>query len=134
MEDVVTDPLVAAGAIDVCRLEGAEEESYYVDYAGELDDGEAMSLAIVRARGYSLATDELKARRLVGTAAAPERLLSTTDIVRAWADRKKTSRTGLGRLLKRIELRAAFLPSPDDRNYQWWMSATPGREERLIDN
>ena len=64
LEPIDLRPLIGAGLLTVCHIEGDEEAELHVDYASALDDGEAMSLAIALSRRFVLATDERKARRL----------------------------------------------------------------------
>ncbi|HLB77136.1 MAG TPA: hypothetical protein VJO72_08900, partial [Candidatus Dormibacteraeota bacterium] len=58
------DPWLQSGRVKIASLDSPLEEELYVQSAADLDDGEAMSLAICRARGYALATDDRKARRI----------------------------------------------------------------------
>ena len=119
-------PLIRSGVLGVCSLESEEEELLYIDYASQLDDGEAMSLATARRRGFILATDDRKAERLfleaVGDTA---RLISTSDIVRNWPDSGQVSAEKLSTIVHRIVQRARFAPSHSDPNIRWWRDASP---------
>jgi predicted nucleic acid-binding protein len=82
------DPWILSGAVKVISPDSPLEEAIYVLFAADLDDGEAMSLAICRARGYALATDDRKARRIAGHLALPGvDLLSTSQILHYWGSR-----------------------------------------------
>lgn len=119
-EPVQVQSLVQSGLLRVCQLE-AGEEAMYVGYASQLDDGEAMSLAIAHSRGFILATDDRKARRLFQAAVNdPARLVSTSGILRAWSKRSGTSHAELKAALSQVSLRARFFPPSDDSHYQWW--------------
>lgn len=86
-EAVSIAPWLLSGAVDVTSPNGSLEEELYVQL-GDLDDGEAMSLAICRARGYALAADDRKARRIAGQLALPSvQLLSTSQIFHHRANR-----------------------------------------------
>jgi hypothetical protein len=63
-EEVKLDRFVESSFLTVYELSGDTEKGLYVDYAAELDDGEAMSLALVHSRGLTLASDDRKARRI----------------------------------------------------------------------
>jgi predicted nucleic acid-binding protein len=120
-EAVSIDPWLLSGAVDVTSVSGPLEEELYVQFAGDLDDGEAMSLAICRARGYALATDDRKARRIAGQLASPGvQLLSTSQIFRHWANSTGVAPGELKRVLSAIELRARFIPPHDDPLQEWW--------------
>jgi predicted nucleic acid-binding protein len=122
LEPVNLAPLIEAGLLRICQVEGPEEEVLYVDYSSLLDDGEAMSLAIAVARGLDLATDERKARRLFLEATGePMRLLSTAEMVRRWAEQEDIADARLRTGLLQIQGRARYQPGPTDGNYQWWI-------------
>jgi hypothetical protein len=94
----------------------------YVRFAADLDDGEAMSLAICHSRSYALATDDRKARRMAGAIkACPVRLVSTGQTLRNWAGTSAPPDSDVKRVLSAIERRARFLPPGDAPSYQWWM-------------
>lgn len=115
-------PLIASGLFIPCRVEGAQESELYVDYAGVLDDGEAMSLAIALSRGYVLATDERKARRLfLESGADPRRLTSTSEMIRRWVASEAVPPERVKAVLLQVERRARYQPPADDVNRQWWV-------------
>lgn len=117
-------PLIESGALTVCSLESEEEELLYIDYASQLDDGEAMSIAIAIERVYTLATDERKARRLFLEAAGnTDRLLSTAELVHNWSQSEQIPSDKLRITLLRIAQRARFVPRQSDPNYDWWRNA-----------
>lgn len=123
-ELIQLEPLLASGLLTICSVEGDEEAQFYIDYASQLDDGEAMSLAIALARGYILATDERKAQRLfLETAGDSRRLTSTAELLRHWAESQQVTAARLKEALRRIETRARYQPTASDANYQWWINA-----------
>jgi predicted nucleic acid-binding protein len=123
-EAVSMDPWLQSGAVDVVSPDTRLEEELYVQFAVDLDDGEAMSLAICRARGYALATDDRKARRIAGQLASPiVQLLSTSQILHRWAKRTGAAPVELKRILSAVELRARFTPPHDDPLREWWIRA-----------
>lgn len=127
-EAVSIDPWLRSGAVDTTSPNGPLEEELYVQFAGDLDDGEAMSLAVCRARGYALATDDRKARGIAGQLAPPAvQLLSTSQIFHQWANKTGAAPGELKRVLSAIELRSRFIPPYDDPLREWWIrSRTEG--------
>lgn len=126
-EAISIDPWLRSGAFDVTNPSGPLEEELYVQFAGDLDDGEAMSLAICRARGYALATDDRKARRIASQLALPGvQFLSTSQIFHHWANRTGAAPEELKRVLSAIELRARFIPPHDDPLREWWIQSRSG--------
>ena len=106
------------GAFEKCEIQGDQEEAFYVGYALELDDGEAMSLAIAQSRNFSLATDERKARRVLRENAAGLTVISTTEIVHAWG--KDQLEQDLITAIHLIRERARFQPPDSDPLARWW--------------
>ena len=78
-------PCFASGRIHRCTIQGPAETELFVRLAARLDDAEAECLAIAKTRGWMLATDDRPARRLAAELAVE--LLSTPEIVKAWADK-----------------------------------------------
>jgi hypothetical protein len=123
-EVVELDPFVKSKCLAVYHLSGDAEQTLYVDYAANLDDGEAMTLALAFSRGYMVATDDRKARRIfladTGDAA---RLLSTPQILRQWSQSAHLSASELKKLLLEIAHRGRFSPRSDDPEFGWWSKA-----------
>lgn len=93
------------------------ELALYVELAGELDDGEAMGLAIAKERGLTLMTDERKARKKA--AALGVEVLTTCDVVAAWERQAKEA--DVVAAVQRIARLARFTPGSKDPRYDWWM-------------
>jgi hypothetical protein len=124
LEPIDLRPLLDSGLITVCQIEGAREAELYVDYASALDDGEAMSLAIALSRGFILATDERKARRLFREEVDDaSRLTSTSEMLRLWAECEGVPADRVKTALIQIERRARYQPPTIDTNYDWWIDA-----------
>jgi hypothetical protein len=125
LEPIDLTSLINSGLLTVCHLEGDDEAELYVDYSGALDDGEAMSLAISLSRGFVLATDERKARRLFLEAVGDQTLLvSTSELVRQWAEKEGIAAERLKAVLLEIEKRARYRPPVADDNHDWWLGAS----------
>ena len=115
---------VEAQCLRVYGLQGNEEEALYVDYATDLDDGEAMSLALAFSRGFLVATDDRKARRIfLDDTGDATRLLSTTQIVKAWSEKAELSAAETKQLLREISARGRFSPHSGDPEFLWWSKA-----------
>lgn len=118
LEVVDLTPLFDAGALTATTLNGETEEDLYVNYALELDDGEAMSLAIAQARDLGLATDERKARRVLRENAPHIPVISTAEIMHAWAQVRDQAEVVA--TLRLIHSRARFRPPDSDPLVVWW--------------
>lgn len=107
-----------AGILQDCELTALEEEQFLV-YASQVDDGEAMSLAIAIARGFTLITDDRKAQRLATSDGIT--LLTTPQILYAWAAGQHPAI--VSEVLRAVESRARYRPSEGDPLNAWWLSA-----------
>jgi hypothetical protein len=110
-------PLFTAGVLVRVDLTAAET-ARYVGLAAEIDDGEAQVLAVAAIRGLPAATDDRRARRCAERLAVP--IISTTMLLRAWAESAKPSPMALRETLIRIERGANHVPARDDPSRAWW--------------
>jgi hypothetical protein len=123
-EPVDLEVFVGAKCLSVYGLAGDQEKTLYVDYAAELDDGEAMSLALASSRGFLVATDDRKARRIFyENTGDATRLLSTPQILRSWSRKAGLSAEELKKLLLEVSGRGRFLPHSGDPDFSWWSNA-----------
>ncbi len=119
-EPILLGQYIDSGLLTVVRPETDAELAGYVALARELDDGEAMALAVAQTRGWQVATDDRKAIRLAPEAGISVR--STPAIVNRWVDRSTPSPAEIRSALVAIRDRARFLPSPRDPLCDWWMA------------
>lgn len=98
------------------------ETELYVDFATELDDGEAQALAIAKARNLELVTDDRKATIVAASPAVGVKTVTTADVLRTWADLP-----GNGPLVRdvllRIQALARFTPQRGTPGADWWLLA-----------
>jgi predicted nucleic acid-binding protein len=120
---VSLQPLIEQGLLQEHTVQTEEERALYVDLAADLDDGEAMTLAIAYERKLITATDDKKARRIARARFGKDmRLLGTAGIMNCWA--QDQDETSVRTVLRRIEVLAQFRPPNDDPLFRWWLNAT----------
>jgi predicted nucleic acid-binding protein len=117
---IILEPLLLTGALQVIKMETEAESTLYVDLAADLDDGEAMTLAIAPHRGFLAATDDRKARRVAVERLGLNGLLRTSDLIYRWATRANPTPEVVGRMLRRVQDVARFQPPNDDPLGDWW--------------
>ena len=117
-------PLVDEGLVQVARLERPEEVFAFVDFAAVMDDGEAVTIALALHRGYAVATDDRKARRVLAERAQSIQLFSTLDLLKTWAERASVSSDELQKAMAAIQSGASYIPSVRDPLYEWWRAIT----------
>jgi predicted nucleic acid-binding protein len=120
-EEVELQRYFDAGVLIPCQLQSGQETELYVQLARHLDDGEAMALAMAKARDGLLASDDRKARRraeLLGLDVA-----TTPELMIQWAKATSASHAAIARALINIQEIARFRPSQDSPHFEWWTAA-----------
>ena len=112
--------LVEEDLVRVMGLESEEEERTFVDLASQMDDGEAVTGAIALHRGYAVATDDRKARRVLAERAASISLVSTLELLKLWAESALVPERELRAALVAKRTGASYLPGERDPLYGWW--------------
>ena len=111
-------PLIDAGLLLVLRLEGSGEQAHFVELAAGLDDGEAMTGAMAIDRGFAVAIDDRKARRVLSEKVPELRLVSTLELLHFWSAAVSDEETG--RALRAMRYGARYVPGNRDPLYDWW--------------
>ena len=120
LEEINLTPAIESGLLRACDLESDEENRLFVQFAAEVDDGEAACLAIAKAHGWSIATDDRKAQRLARGSHIP--VVTTPELVKRWADASKTSDEEVAVVLRRMQDFGRFIPRRGSVLYQWWIA------------
>jgi predicted nucleic acid-binding protein len=115
-------PVIGAGLLHRCDLEGEDELNLFVQLATTLDDGEAACLAIAKVRGWTLATDDRKGRREAGKLGVP--VLTTAEIVKNWGDATDAEVEAVAAVLQNIERFARFVPHRTMPLHEWWVQTS----------
>ncbi len=108
---------IEQGLLTQCDL-SAREYELMVAYARDLDDGEASSLAVAKARVWKLATDDKKARRIATEEGIA--VVSTAELIRQWAETAGLSEVEINAAIRAIARFARFVPPADDPVSDWW--------------
>jgi len=109
-------PLVDAGLLVMVTATEAELDAF-VAWTRRLDDGEALTAAVAISRGWTVATDDRKAIRLL-SGHVP--LRSTLDLVKVWADRVGVGDPVVAQALHDLRERGPYLPRRDHPLKAWW--------------
>lgn len=105
---------------EVVGLTDAEVVAY-VELARDIDDGEAATVAVSRARSLAMATDDRKARRVINEIGLPAPM-NTTTLLHNYSTAGSLSRLEVGEMLRRVRDHANYIPRHTDHNYAWWMA------------
>ena len=113
--------LTGPGLLQTAQPETDAELEDYVNFASEIDDGEAQALAIAKHRGFVLLTDDRRAIRLANRAEVAVRTISTVSILQRWAQVNSRNEARLHEVIPRIAVLARFGPRTNSPEYDWWM-------------
>jgi predicted nucleic acid-binding protein len=119
-EPVDLGPLIASGGLTEVQLQGPDEERLFVEFGASLADGEAEAAAIAVNRGFILATDDRKARRIVSERYADVRLTGTLELLHEWQSTAGPMDAEVAEALRRIAERATYRPRRVHPLYDWW--------------
>jgi predicted nucleic acid-binding protein len=115
-EEIDLTDLINRKLLTIVSVDTDQERSRYVMYAAQLDDGEAMSLALAECRQIALATDDRKAIRLVKEQKLKVNIWSTVDLLQEWQRETLLPKDEMRKVLVAIRERARFIP----RDAIWW--------------
>jgi predicted nucleic acid-binding protein len=120
-EQVDLEPLLQATLLEELVLQ-AHEEACFVELAKVIADGEAEAGSLAVSRGCALATDDRKARRIIGERWPSLRLLGTLELLREWQETARPTDALLAEILRRISERATYRPRSNHPLWPWWHS------------
>lgn len=110
-------PHVGSGILIAMSL-SADEVASYVQFAAEVDDGEAQVLAAGLHRRLTIATDDRRARRVATREGVA--LVSTPEMILEWARVGTPSAAEQRSAVVDIEVRARYRPRPSDPSRAEW--------------
>ena len=111
---------VKADLLSVITAESKQEFRDYVDFATELDDGEAESLALAKNRQLVLLTDDQKSRRVAQRPDVNVQIITTASVLQEWEKMSRTNHKRLKEVISRIRHLARFHPPPGSPDRAWW--------------
>jgi hypothetical protein len=117
--DILLDPLVEAGTIEVADLT-ADEQVSFVKLAQYLGDGDAASGALAVGRSGLVATDDVKAIQLFGRLTPPLSTIETGALLHYWEEHSGAGPTTVAAVLHAIQRGARFSPRGDAHSSTWW--------------
>jgi hypothetical protein len=118
---VDTEGLVNSGLLQEVSVE-PNEEAAFVDFATEMDDGEACSAAVCVHRGLWLVTDDRVCLRAARNYQPPIPTITTPEVIKRWVDTDSVDADSLGEAIKRIETCARYRPGRTHPLLKWWES------------
>jgi hypothetical protein len=119
-EPLDLQPFTAFGRIEVWRLETEAEFTSFVGLAAEIDDGEAATCALCFHRAGAVVTDDRKTHRVMARSASQIPVVTTSQLLKCWAEATHAEEVVLRTMLLDIQTRARFVPGKQDPLLAWW--------------
>jgi hypothetical protein len=114
LEAIDLKALQDSAVLSVVSVDTPAELATFVGFALEMDDGEAASAALAVHRRGTLVTGDRKARRVLGRRSRNTPVLTTTQVIKSWAEETAPDPRDLAHLLRDVEGRARFRPGRHD--------------------
>lgn len=117
-EPVDLAPLVSGGLLTVIDSDDEAELLTYLDFALEVDSGEAMTAALALHRNATVVTDDRKALRLLMNHGIPAQ--STLAILKACCEQIAAPEQIARTMLWNLRVRARYVPGRNHEHRTWW--------------
>lgn len=115
-EEIDLAPFVVAAVLRVVPATDDELEAF-VDLSTRLDDGEALTAAVAISRGWTVVTDDRKARRMLDGRVP---LRYSLDVIKTWAERDGVEAAVLREVLRDLRVRGTYVPGRVHPLKVWW--------------
>lgn len=113
--------VVAEGNLHVLSLDGEQEHAALIEFALELDDGEAQAMSLALHRERVLATDDRPALR-VASQLITVQTIGTPEILTAWVNANPEQGHRLPEVIRRVNVLGPFRLKKNSPHYGWWQA------------
>lgn len=120
-ERIDLEPLITRGLITKLSLEDESELARFIEFAAEIDDGEAATCALAVERHHAVVTDDRRTRRLLRERFPGIAVITTSGLLRSWATSESVPETLVCQVLRDIREFARFAPGRQDPHQEWWL-------------
>lgn len=120
-ELIEVEVLVDTGRLQLLDLADDELERF-IDFARQIDDGEAATFAVATNRDLPVATDDRRAQRLALATVPPITIIGTTQLLKTWVDARAVEPEQAADVVHAVERRASYIPRRDDQHLAWWVT------------
>ena len=111
---------IEQGLLLIVDFESDAEETAFVNYAADLDDGEASTGAIAIQRNWAMATDDKKAIKFFSQESSSLQIISTPEIIKYWSDKVNLEQLKLSNTLTQIRVQGRYIPPKNHPLKSWW--------------
>lgn len=117
--------VVAGGKLQVLSIHGAAEHASLVEFAMDLDDGEAQALSLALHRKFVLVTDDRPGIRLASAEHVAVPTMGTPEILMEWVKVHPECRARLPEVIRRISILGPFQLRKSSPHHAWWQTLLP---------
>ena len=114
--------VAAEGNLQVMSLGGTDEQASLIEFAMELDDGEAQALALAMHRKRVLVTDDRPAIRVASGPHVAVQTMGTPELLMAWANSNPKRQARLPEVVRRVAVLGPFQLKKTSPHYGWWQA------------
>ena len=115
---------ITQGLLKVVDFASEEEEESFVNYAADLDDGEAATFAIAVHRKWAVATDDNKGIKFMQKNFSHLQILSIPEIIKHWSEQERIDFSVLSKVLNTIRIKGRYIPPKNHPLRNWWINAS----------
>jgi hypothetical protein len=119
-EQIDLQPFIDQGLLVIVSPDNEAEDTTYVNFAVDLDDGEAVTGAIAFHRHWSVASDDRKAIAFFGRNVPHVQIVTTPEILQFWVSTANPHPDIVSHALRNISIRARYEPDKGHTLYDWW--------------
>lgn len=122
-KSVAADEIIRAGGLRLIQSETPKESASFVEFAAQMDDGEAQALALALHRGCILVTDDRIALRVAAELPTPVQTIGTPELLLVWSRTSVHCEKRLAQVVKRVSTLGPFRLKKNSPHYAWWEAA-----------
>jgi hypothetical protein len=113
-------PLVENELLTVASLDSENEKIDFLNFAYEIDDGEAATGSIAKHRNWCIGTDDSSAISFFKRQSPQLQVVTTPELIKAWVEIVGPPQAAVTSLIENIQRRANYKPSSRHPLYEWW--------------
>lgn len=114
--------VVSDGNLQLLSLDTTEEHASLMEFAAEVDDGEAQALSLALHRRRILVTDDRPAIRIANALPLAVQTMGTPEVLMAWAATNTDRQRQLPQVVRRISTLGPFQLKKSSPHYDWWQT------------
>ncbi len=113
-------PLVDNELLTVASLDSENEKIDFINFACDIDDGEAATGSIAKHRNWCIGTDDSLAISFFKRQNLQLQVVTTPELIKAWVEIVDPPSAVVTSLIENIQRRANYKPSSRHPLYEWW--------------